>query len=79
MSVRPSSVTNDLDDLVVGSLKQNTMQEIARSEPAWNIINGFYSGRRPQTCHDCTLYQPIDHKWLERRTARAQNRDVPQT
>ncbi|MGD0743820.1 MAG: radical SAM protein [Verrucomicrobiota bacterium] len=57
----------DLDDLVVGNLRENTLEEISKSERAWNIINGFYSGKRPETCRECTFYDPIDHQWFEQR------------
>ena len=57
----------DLDDLVVGNLHENSLVEISKSDAAWNIIKGFYSGKRPETCVGCTLYNPIDHQWLKRR------------
>ena len=34
--------TNDIDDLVVGNLREKTLEEISKSDEAWNIINGFY-------------------------------------
>jgi radical SAM protein with 4Fe4S-binding SPASM domain len=58
---------NDFDDLVVGNIRENSLQEIAKSEKAWNIIKGFYSGKRPETCVGCTLYQPVNHRWLQQR------------
>lgn len=57
----------DLDDLVVGSIRENTLEEISKSDRAWNIINGFYSGKRPETCQECTLYTPITREWFEGR------------
>jgi MoaA/NifB/PqqE/SkfB family radical SAM enzyme len=57
----------DMDDLVVGNIKEHTLQEISQSEKAWKIIKGFYSGVRPETCVGCTMYQPIDQKWLQHR------------
>jgi len=59
--------TNDFDDLVVGNLQENSLQGIAASERAWKIIKGFYSGQRPETCVGCTLYNPINEQWLQRR------------
>jgi MoaA/NifB/PqqE/SkfB family radical SAM enzyme len=59
----------DLDDLVVGNLREKTLAEISKSDAAWNIINGFYSGQRPETCVGCTLYNPIDRAWLKNRVA----------
>jgi MoaA/NifB/PqqE/SkfB family radical SAM enzyme len=57
----------DLDDMVVGNLHEKSLAEISKSDEAWNIINGFYSGKRPQTCAGCTLYKPIGRAWLNRR------------
>jgi len=58
---------NDFDDLVVGNIKDNSLQDIAKSERAWKIIKGFYAGQRPETCLGCTLYQPINRRWLQQR------------
>jgi len=60
---------NDLDDLVVGNIRENSLAEISRSDRAWNVIKGFYSGKRPETCLECTFYSPIDRRWLEQRAA----------
>jgi MoaA/NifB/PqqE/SkfB family radical SAM enzyme len=59
--------TSDLDDLVVGNIRKKSLGEISKSEEAWKIINGFYSGKRPETCVGCTLYRPINRRWLDRR------------
>jgi MoaA/NifB/PqqE/SkfB family radical SAM enzyme len=66
--------TNDNDDLVVGNVREKTLVELSESDEAWNIINGFYEGKRPTTCVECTLYQPINRKWLERRTGVGQKK-----
>jgi radical SAM protein with 4Fe4S-binding SPASM domain len=58
---------SDLDDMVVGNIREKSLQEISKSEQTWNIIKGFYEGKRPETCHGCTLYQPINRQWLEHR------------
>jgi radical SAM protein with 4Fe4S-binding SPASM domain len=60
---------SDLDDLVVGNILEKSIAEISKSDQAWNVIKGFYAGKRPETCLECTFYQPIDRPWLERRTA----------
>jgi radical SAM protein with 4Fe4S-binding SPASM domain len=60
-------VRNDLDDLVVGNIRENTMKEIAESDRAWAIIKGFYSGQRPETCRGCTVYEPVSRAWLQAR------------
>jgi MoaA/NifB/PqqE/SkfB family radical SAM enzyme len=59
----------DLDDLVVGNLRDKSLAEISKSAEAWDIINGFYSGKRPETCVGCTVYKPIDRAWLQARSA----------
>lgn len=65
--------TNDNDDLVAGNIREKSLMEISRSDEAWNIIKGFYSGKRPKTCVECTFYHPIDRQWLEHRL---QNNDA---
>jgi len=60
---------NDLDDLVVGNIRENSLAEISKSDRAWAVIKGFYSGKRPETCLECTFYSPIDRHWLEQRAA----------
>ena len=59
---------NDFDDLVVGSIKENSLLEISQNDKTWEIIQGFYHGQRPQVCKDCTIYAPIDRKWLKNRS-----------
>jgi radical SAM protein with 4Fe4S-binding SPASM domain len=59
--------TNDNDDLVVGNIRENTLEEISKSPAAWEKIKGFYSGQRPATCLECTFYRPIDQNWLRQR------------
>jgi radical SAM protein with 4Fe4S-binding SPASM domain len=60
---------SDLDDLVVGDIREKSLEEISKSDQAWNVIKGFYSGKRPETCLECTFYNPIDRRWLERRAS----------
>ena len=60
---------NDLDDLVVGNIQEKSLAEISQSEAVWNIIKGFYSGQRPETCRSCTFYTPVDQRWLKQRAA----------
>ncbi len=66
--------TNDNDDLVVGNVREKTLVELSQSDEAWKIINGFYEGKRPTTCVECTLYQPINRQWLERRAGEGQRK-----
>jgi MoaA/NifB/PqqE/SkfB family radical SAM enzyme len=67
--------TSDNDDMVVGNVREQTLTEIAGGERAWKIVEGFYQGKRPETCEGCTLYQPITRKWLEGRTDAAAARN----
>jgi radical SAM protein with 4Fe4S-binding SPASM domain len=60
---------NDLDDLVVGNIREISLAEISQSDRAWDVIKGFYSGKRPETCLECTFYSPIDRHWIEQRAA----------
>jgi len=60
---------SDLDDLVVGNIREKSLEEISKSDQAWSVIKGFYSGKRPETCLECTFYNPIDRRWLERRAS----------
>jgi radical SAM protein with 4Fe4S-binding SPASM domain len=62
---------SDLDDLVVGNIRQKSLKEISQSDAAWKIIEGFYSGNRPETCRECTFYTPINQQWLENRKVTA--------
>jgi len=57
----------DVDDLVVGNVREQTLEEISKSDRTWEIIKGFYAGKRPETCSGCTMYHPIDRKWLRQR------------
>jgi radical SAM protein with 4Fe4S-binding SPASM domain len=60
----------DLDDLVVGNIREKSLEEISKSDESWNIIKGFYEGKRPETCVGCTVYNPINEQWLTRRATR---------
>jgi MoaA/NifB/PqqE/SkfB family radical SAM enzyme len=60
-------IRTDLDDLVVGNIREKSLEEISKGEEAWSIIKGFYFGKRPATCVECTIYSPIDRSWLEHR------------
>jgi MoaA/NifB/PqqE/SkfB family radical SAM enzyme len=57
----------DLDDLVVGNIREKSLEEISKGEEAWKIIKGFYFGKRPEACAGCTVYNPINRRWLDQR------------
>lgn len=59
--------TSDNDDMVVGNLKAQPLAEISTNQRAWQIIEGFYEGRRPEACQKCTFYVPVTKKWLRQR------------
>ena len=59
--------TNDNDDLVVGNIKEKSLREISEGDESWGIIKGFYEGKRPHTCLECTFYQPINQDWFDER------------
>lgn len=60
-------LTNDLDDLVVGNLHQSSLTEVIRGDRAWNIVEGFFDGKRPEVCKGCTMYKPVTPDWLAQR------------
>lgn len=50
---------NEDDGLVVGNIHQNSLAEIGRNQKVHDIIEGFYNGKRPSTCEECSFYLPI--------------------
>lgn len=64
--------TTDNDDLVVGNIREKTLMELSTSDETWNIVKGFYEGKRPTTCVECTFYQPISRQWLRNRAGAGQ-------
>jgi MoaA/NifB/PqqE/SkfB family radical SAM enzyme len=50
------------DGLVVGNIFQNTLEEIGKSKRVHDIIEGFYQGKRPSTCEQCSFYNPMTEK-----------------
>jgi radical SAM protein with 4Fe4S-binding SPASM domain len=61
--------SSDLDDLVVGNVNQQSLEEISASAKTKSIIEGFYRGERPETCKSCTLYTPVTRSWVKSRRA----------
>lgn len=55
---------SDMDDMVIGNMSERSLLELSKNSTAWEIIKGFYSGKRPSTCHQCSLYNPIDRAWF---------------
>jgi MoaA/NifB/PqqE/SkfB family radical SAM enzyme len=71
---------SDMDDMIVGNIQHQSLLDISRSPKAWSIIEGFYQGKRPESCTRCSLYHPINRLWLENRTLTAQQnkqRQIP--
>lgn len=54
------------DDLIIGNLNQNTLQEIWYSEKFFEIAHSFFTGDVPELCRDCSLYEAIGEQ--EKRT-----------
>ena len=63
---------SDMDDMVVGNIQEHSLIEISKNSKSWEIIKGFYAGRRPDTCLGCSLYNPINRVWL-----RNQQQSIP--
>lgn len=63
---------SDMDDMVVGNIRDQSLIEISKNSKTWEIIKGFYSGQRPETCLGCTLYHPINRLWLQNRQKSAE-------
>jgi radical SAM protein with 4Fe4S-binding SPASM domain len=68
---------SDLDDLVVGNIQKDSLETIAGSEAAWQIVKNFYAGKRPETCRQCTFYRPVDQVWLQARLRSRQQGAAP--
>ncbi len=60
----------DMDDLVVGNIRRQSLLEISTSDRAWKVISGFFSGVRPESCVGCTVYRPVNKAWYRERAAR---------
>jgi radical SAM protein with 4Fe4S-binding SPASM domain len=58
---------SDMDEMVVGNIRQQTLMEISSGQKAWNIIKEFYSATRPETCIGCTFYHPVTRSWFRNR------------
>ena len=56
---------SDMDDMVVGNIRENSLIEISKNSKAWEIVKGFFAGKRPDTCLGCSLYNPINRLWLK--------------
>jgi MoaA/NifB/PqqE/SkfB family radical SAM enzyme len=53
---------NEDDGLVVGNIFQNSLAEIGQSKKVHEIIEGFYQGKRPSTCEECSFYIPMTNR-----------------
>lgn len=58
------------DELVVGNIFQNSLEEIGRSKKVHDIIDGFSQGKRPSTCEKCSFYVPMTRTKADALTAR---------
>jgi len=60
-------VSSDDDDLVIGNIKTESIKSLSTGPKFWQMIQGFYEGKRPKTCEECTFYRPIDKQWMQHR------------
>jgi MoaA/NifB/PqqE/SkfB family radical SAM enzyme len=58
---------SDMDEMIVGNIRRQTLMEISSSDKAWKIIEGFYSNKRPESCVGCTFYNPITRSYFKDR------------
>ncbi len=54
----------EFDDLVIGNIKENSLEEIFHGEKARNIRKNFVENNLPEVCKKCSLYEPITEKVL---------------
>jgi len=47
------------DDLIIGNIKENTIEEIWFGEKAMKIREKFVDYEYPSVCTDCSLYKPV--------------------
>ena len=57
------------DDLVIGHLDQQSLDEIFHSERCRSMRQKFVSGNHPEACTDCTMYVPVTKRQLTSTTA----------
>jgi radical SAM protein with 4Fe4S-binding SPASM domain len=60
--------TTEKDELVVGNIKDNTLEEIAQSPAVHRIYEKFYSGERPDVCRECSFYNPMTKRLFKELT-----------
>jgi sulfatase maturation enzyme AslB (radical SAM superfamily) len=68
--------TSERDDMIVGDIKTESMEEVSKGNRVWEIIEGFYAGKRPEACEECTFYRPVTRKWLSERVRRSNSTSV---
>jgi len=54
----------DVDDLVIGNVRKDTLEHILRGSRPLEVIQGFYDGSRPDVCSQCEMYVPITRGML---------------
>lgn len=53
------------DGLVVGNIFEESLEKIGQGKRVHEIIEGFYQGKRPSTCEQCSFYFPMTRSRAE--------------
>jgi hypothetical protein len=56
---------------------RESLQQISKSDRLWNLIKGFYSCKRPETCRKWTFYLPLNQAWLTQRANHHRSASTP--
>jgi pyruvate-formate lyase-activating enzyme len=54
--------TTATKDLLVGNVRTMSLADAVGSDEGRRIVDSFFAGNPPQTCLNCTMYQPIESK-----------------
>ncbi len=66
--------TSVFDDLVVGNIKEHTLEEIWFSEKVLKMRMGFFDGEFPSPCQNCSFYEgPGEKRYFVKDLAAAQS------
>lgn len=57
----------EFDELIVGNINDNSLEEIFYGKEAKEVRNSFFTKKHPDVCKDCSLYLPATIKWLKER------------
>lgn len=60
----------EFDDLVVGNIRNDSLDNIYNSEKTKAVRRKFIDSNLPDVCSDCSLYMPAGKKWLNLRAGK---------